>query len=139
MKPRHGLVIGKFYPPHAGHKLLVRAAARACEHVTVVVMAATHESIPLENRVRWMRAIHGAANIRIVGVIDDVPVDYTDPDIWSKHVTLMQHALDSSRLEGVAADHKMTQPTEYFGQSFRAMIEQADGHVHHRRALLLQQ
>lgn len=47
MTVTHGLVIGKFYPPHAGHHLLVRTAARTCRQVTVVVMAAFTESIPL--------------------------------------------------------------------------------------------
>ena len=38
--PRHGLVVGKFYPPHAGHHLLIRAAAAACDRVSVVAMEA---------------------------------------------------------------------------------------------------
>lgn len=51
MTPRHGLIIGKFYPPHAGHHLLVRTAAAVCSRVTVVVMAAEMESVPLQRRV----------------------------------------------------------------------------------------
>jgi nicotinamide mononucleotide adenylyltransferase len=35
-------VLGKFYPPHAGHHHLIRIAA--CARVTVVVLAV--ESIP---------------------------------------------------------------------------------------------
>ena len=54
MRPRHGLVIGKFYPPHAGHHLLVRTAAALCERVSVVVMAAQVVSIPLPARVAWI-------------------------------------------------------------------------------------
>jgi cytidyltransferase-like protein len=38
MKPfRTGVVIGKFYPPHRGHHLLVNAALAQCEHVAVLV------------------------------------------------------------------------------------------------------
>lgn len=33
---RHALVIGKFYPPHAGHHHLIRHAATVAERVTVV-------------------------------------------------------------------------------------------------------
>jgi len=91
---RHGLVIGKFYPPHAGHRLLIQTAARQCIQVTVIVMAASHESIRLEDRVAWMREIHGAdAGVHVVGAIDDVPVDYGNADIWSQHVAIMQEAL----------------------------------------------
>ena len=54
MIARHGLVIGKFYPPHAGHHHLIRAAAARCARLTVVVMAATVESIPLARRVAWL-------------------------------------------------------------------------------------
>ena len=62
MTPRHGLVIGKFYPPHAGHHLLVQTAAACCERVTVV------------------------------GTRDDHPVDLESDTAWSAHVALMQEA-----------------------------------------------
>ena len=42
----HGLVIGKFYPPHAGHLALVRAALARCDRVTVLVLGSPQESIP---------------------------------------------------------------------------------------------
>lgn len=90
----HGLVIGKFYPPHAGHHLLVRAAASQCTRVTVVVMASSRESLPLATRVGWMRAVHaGDARVTITGILDDVPVDYADATIWDQHVALMHEAL----------------------------------------------
>lgn len=92
----HGLVIGKFYPPHAGHKLLVQTAAGQCERVTVVVMAASHESLALADRVDWMREIHREdSGVIVTGIVDDVPVDHGDPDIWVQHVALMKEALAS--------------------------------------------
>ncbi len=91
MRPQHGLVIGKFYPPHAGHHLLVRTAASVCERVSVVVMAAQVESIPLEARVAWMREVHASEpNVHVAGVVDDHPVDLEDDAIWRAHVGLMQ-------------------------------------------------
>ncbi|RYX92644.1 MAG: transcriptional regulator [Comamonadaceae bacterium] len=97
MKPLHGLVIGKFYPPHAGHKLLVSTAARQCAQVSVIVMAASHESIDLHTRVRWMREIHaGDTHVQVNGIIDDVPVDYGNDKIWDQHVALMKQALDEA-------------------------------------------
>ncbi|NEE54556.1 adenylyltransferase/cytidyltransferase family protein, partial [Streptomyces sp. SID8455] len=51
----HGLVLGKFYPPHAGHHHLVETARDQCERLTVLVCAASVESVPLADRVAWMR------------------------------------------------------------------------------------
>jgi len=39
MRGTHGLVIGKFYPPHLGHHHLIAGAARQVERLTVLVMA----------------------------------------------------------------------------------------------------
>ena len=55
MRFRTGLVVGKFYPPHAGHHALIDAAAAACDEVIVVVAPASHESVPLELRLAWLR------------------------------------------------------------------------------------
>ncbi len=51
----HGLVMGKFYPFHSGHQALIRQALRACERVTVEVLGASVETIPLEVRADWVR------------------------------------------------------------------------------------
>jgi HTH-type transcriptional repressor of NAD biosynthesis genes len=93
MSARHGLVIGKFYPPHAGHHHLVRRAAAEAARVTVVVMAASVESLALADRVAWLREVHAAdANVTVVGIVDDHPVDYGSDAIWRAHVALMQEA-----------------------------------------------
>ncbi|MEU6818906.1 AAA family ATPase [Streptomyces sp. NPDC046860] len=90
----HGLVIGKFYPPHSGHHFLIRSAADACDAVTVVVMAAAHESVPLADRVAWIGE-HWAdePHVAVVGVDDDLPVDYESEAAWEGHVALMRKAL----------------------------------------------
>ncbi|MEV0245010.1 AAA family ATPase [Nocardia sp. NPDC050712] len=87
----HGLVLGKFYPPHAGHHHLVRTAAARCARLTVLVCASAVESIPLAERVAWMREAHpGAA---VVGAIDDIPVDLHDPAIWDAHMAIFRAAV----------------------------------------------
>jgi NadR type nicotinamide-nucleotide adenylyltransferase len=92
----HGLVIGKFYPPHSGHHHLVRVAAAQCARLTVVVMASSVESLSLADRVAWMREVHSDdARISIAGIADDHPVDYEDDAIWSAHVALMREAARS--------------------------------------------
>lgn len=91
---RHALVIGKFYPPHAGHLHLIDTARAACERVTVVVMAAACESVPLEQRVTWLRDTYrDTPQVEVVGVSDDVEVDYGSPTAWDAHVALMEAAL----------------------------------------------
>ncbi|WP_395020901.1 hypothetical protein [Dongia sp.] len=90
----HGLVIGKFYPPHQGHHLLIRTAAAACHRVSVVVMASRVESIPLSDRVAWLAATHrDDAAVRVTGVMDEHRVDYVSEDAWAAHVALMRDGL----------------------------------------------
>jgi NadR type nicotinamide-nucleotide adenylyltransferase len=93
MTGRHGLVIGKFYPPHAGHHLLVRAAAAACTRVTVVVMASRAETIPLATRVAWMREVHTEPGVTITGIHDELAIDFHSDAIWAGHVALMREAI----------------------------------------------
>jgi len=98
MKPRHGLVIGKFYPPHAGHHLLVRTAASLCDRVSVVVMAAAAERLALEARLRWLREVHQAdPNVRFAGVRDDHPIDFESDAVSSAHGALMLEGVEQLR------------------------------------------
>ncbi|MCX9191436.1 transcriptional regulator [Carbonactinospora thermoautotrophica] len=92
---RHGLVLGKFYPPHAGHHLLISTAAAACDQVSVLVLAASVESIPLDLRVAWVREAHPEPHVRVLGGYDDVPVDYDDPEIWEAHMAVFRSVLAS--------------------------------------------
>ncbi|MFD9012489.1 AAA family ATPase [Streptomyces sp. NPDC059552] len=87
----HGLVLGKFYPPHAGHHHLVRTAQDQCERLTVLVCAASVESVPLADRVAWMREAHPGAEV--VGAVDDIPVDLHDPAIWEAHMAVFRSAV----------------------------------------------
>ncbi|MGW6455831.1 AAA family ATPase [Streptomyces sp. NPDC055078] len=88
---RHGLVLGKFYPPHAGHHHLVATAADRCELLTVLVCAASVESIPLADRVAWMREVH--PGVRVVGAVDDIPMDVHDPAVWDAHMAVFRAAV----------------------------------------------
>jgi len=100
-RPRHALVSGKFYPPHAGHVHLASTAAAFSEHVTVAVLGASHESIGIGERVEWLReALARHPNVRVAGVVDDLPVDYADPEIWDGHVALMRQAVRVADADG---------------------------------------
>ena len=90
----HGLVIGKFYPLHRGHELLLDTAAAACDRLTVVPMAASVETIPLERRVAWLRELYAdRPHVRISGQRDDHPVDLTSEQAWANHTSMMRAAV----------------------------------------------
>ncbi|MGZ3143617.1 AAA family ATPase [Lentzea chajnantorensis] len=91
---RHALVLGKFYPPHNGHHHLVEMAAARSERTTVTVLAASTEAIPLAHRVEWMTERHRYTDgVRVVGDLDDHPMDFDDDHVWSLHVELTKAVL----------------------------------------------
>jgi HTH-type transcriptional repressor of NAD biosynthesis genes len=101
---RHGLVIGKFYPPHAGHHLLISTAAACSDRVTVLVLSHEVESIPHADRIRWLRAVHAEeAHVTFHGVVDDHPVDFSDPVIWDLHEAVFRAGLAAVTQEPVTA------------------------------------
>jgi HTH-type transcriptional repressor of NAD biosynthesis genes len=91
---RHSLVIGKFYPPHLGHEYLIRTATLQSRAVTVAVLGSSAESLSIAKRVQLLRdAFADTPSVRIVGELDDVPVDYHDDAIWQAHVDIMRNAI----------------------------------------------
>lgn len=83
-----GLVIGKFYPPHAGHDHLLDVAQAGCDELTVLVVATSTEALDVELRAAWLRERHPAA--RILTDVCDLPIDYEDPDVWAAHVEVLR-------------------------------------------------
>lgn len=79
MRFPRSVVIGKFYPPHRGHKLLIDTALAQSDHVTVIVCAKPKDSIPGDVRGEWLREIHPAATVM---VIDD-RYDENDTSVWA--------------------------------------------------------
>ncbi|MFF5263892.1 AAA family ATPase [Actinomadura viridis] len=95
MTYRHGMVIGKFYPPHAGHHHLIDTAAAACDRVTVIAAGSTVESVPLALRAAWLRETHPQPHVEIVPVVDDHEIDYDSDDAWDAHVAVFRSGLDA--------------------------------------------
>lgn len=77
----HGLVVGKFYPPHKGHKYLIDTAASQVEHLTVIVCDHVSQTIPGELRGAWLREIH--PNVDVIVIPDDLPDDRSD--LWAEN------------------------------------------------------
>jgi NadR type nicotinamide-nucleotide adenylyltransferase len=61
-----GVVVGKFYPPHRGHKLLIDTAQAQCDRVTVIVCDKPEFFIPGRLRAEWLREIHPGAEVRVI-------------------------------------------------------------------------
>ncbi|GII67445.1 transcriptional regulator NadR [Sphaerisporangium krabiense] len=93
MRHRHGLVVGKFYPPHAGHHHLIDTAAAACERLTVVAAGSSVESIPIALRAAWLRERHPQPDVEIVPVVDDAEIDLHSDAVWEEHVSAFRAGL----------------------------------------------
>lgn len=107
MKFGLGLVIGKFLPPHRGHKLLIDTALAQSERVVVIVCAKPGDYAPGELRGGWLREIHPKAEVM---VIDD-RYDENDSRVWA-----------SNTLEwlGRAPDAVFT--SEEYGERYAALM-----------------
>ena len=86
-----GLVIGRFLPPHLGHRHLVTEACRRADRVAVLVMARASEPIPGELRVAWLAAMCPRADVRLVR--HDLPTDFSDQALWERWMALMRDHL----------------------------------------------
>jgi NadR type nicotinamide-nucleotide adenylyltransferase len=98
-----GLVVGKFYPPHAGHHALIDAALAACDQVVVCVLAGSRESIPMQVRAAWLADRHPGADVR--AALDDHPIDFDDPAVYDLHDGVIQ-ALVPERIDVVVSGER---------------------------------
>ena len=78
---RTGLVIGKFYPPHCGHHLLIDTAIARCERVFVIVCDHPSQTIPGELRAACLREAHPTATV--IRIDDNLPDD--DSAAWAEN------------------------------------------------------
>ena len=68
-----GLVVGKFYPPHHGHKHLIDTARQQVDELIVMLAAHPSQTIPGEVRFAWLREIHPDCDVRLV--VDELEDD----------------------------------------------------------------
>ncbi len=78
---RRGLIVGKFYPPHRGHKYLIETARGQVDELTVIVCGKSAEVPAGELRAAWLREIH--PDVRVL-LIDDT-LDPHDSQLWAEH------------------------------------------------------
>ena len=82
---RHGLVIGKFLPPHRGHKHLIDTALARCERVSVIVCDKPEMRPEGALRAKWLREIHPDADVILID--DRLPAD--DSRLWAENTRLV--------------------------------------------------
>ncbi len=86
-----GVVVGKFYPPHLGHKFLIDTAMAQTEHLVVMVCQRDSYQISGELRAEWLRKIHPGVEVR---VIEDIGKD-DDSKAWAEYtIQLLGRAPD---------------------------------------------
>lgn len=61
-----GFIVGKFYPPHRGHKYLIDEARRQVDRLIVMIPHHPSQAIPGEVRKAWLEEIHPDCEIDLV-------------------------------------------------------------------------
>jgi NadR type nicotinamide-nucleotide adenylyltransferase len=79
--PKRGLIVGKFYPPHRGHKFLIDSGRAQVDELHVIVCQKPNEQPPGALRAAWLREIHPDVKVLL---IDDV-YDEQDSRVWAEN------------------------------------------------------
>lgn len=119
MKYGLGLVIGKFYPPHRGHKLLIDTALQQSERVVVIVCERPTDAIPGALRKGWLQEIHPAVEVMLI----DDRYDENDSRVWAENTL---------RWLGRAPDAVFT--SEDYGDRYAALMGSKHVQVDRQRA-----
>ena len=102
-----GLIVGKFYPPHRGHKHLIDAARAQVEELFVICCGREGEAPDGRLRAAWLEEIH--TDVRVL-YLDDT-YDAQDSRVWAEN---------SIRLIGSAPDVVFT--SEDYGDEFARQL-----------------
>ncbi len=83
-----GFVLGKFYPPHVGHQLLIHFAANYVDQLYVVIGSLSSESIAGELRLQWLQQMF--PSVTVLHLAKNLPqYPQEDPNFW----TIWRHEL----------------------------------------------
>ncbi|MCU1548880.1 MAG: putative transcriptional regulatory protein NadR (AsnC-family) [Arthrobacter sp.] len=108
---KNAMVIGKFYPPHAGHAHLITAAAAQAEHVSVIVLGNRFESVTVAQRSKWLREeFADCPGVSVIAMRNDCPEDYDSDEIWKAQNELMRLAL---KIHGITTIDAVFSAEEY--------------------------
>lgn len=76
---KRGLILGKFYPPHRGHKYLIETAQNQVDQLFVILCADSTQDISPELRKQWLQDIHPRVTFL---VLDQGGFDVTKAQEW---------------------------------------------------------
>lgn len=79
----HGLVIGKFDPPHKGHQFLIETALNQVERLTVVVCDGRGQRLAATVRVDLLQKLYPAAQLVL---LDTDSFDASSSEAWTEAV-----------------------------------------------------
>ncbi len=77
---QHGLIIGKFRPPHRGHSYLIRTGLEQVDRLTLVVSSRASDPIPAELRASWLRELFPTVDLRVWTATG---YDPDDSELWA--------------------------------------------------------
>ena len=77
--PRRGVTVGKFYPPHRGHRRLIEAARSRCDELFVLVASRPREDPPAAKRLGWLQQMF--PEVHFILVEDTYP---EAPAVWAE-------------------------------------------------------
>jgi HTH-type transcriptional regulator, transcriptional repressor of NAD biosynthesis genes len=78
---QHGLIVGKFRPPHKGHSFLIQTALEQVERLTLIVSSRASDPIPAELRAAWLRELFPTIDIRVWVATG---YDPNDSELWAR-------------------------------------------------------
>ncbi len=117
-----GLIIGKFYPPHRGHKYLIDRARSACKSLTVILCYKQTETIPGILRAAWLQRIH--PDVRVL-VVEDNKLADDDSEGWAKFtIEILGYVPDA-----VFTSEAYGDPYASFMGTVHVLVDKARTHV----------
>ena len=117
-----GLIIGKFYPPHRGHKYLIDRARAECKELTVILCYKQSETIPGIRRAQWLQQIH--PDVRVL-VIEDNKLADDDSEGWAKFtIDILGYVPDA-----VFTSEAYGDPYASFMGTVHVLVDKARTHV----------
>lgn len=78
-----GVVVGKFLPPHRGHRYLIETALSRCEKVRVIVCGKRDDPIPADLRTAWLRELLPQPAAEVMEIDDSY--DAQDSRVWAEN------------------------------------------------------
>ncbi|MCR4286279.1 MAG: AAA family ATPase [Candidatus Kaiserbacteria bacterium] len=117
-----GLIIGKFYPPHRGHKYLIDRARSECKSLTVILCYKQTDTIPGMLRAEWLQRTH--PDVRVL-VIEDNKLADDDSEGWAKFtIEILGYVPDA-----VFTSEAYGDPYASFMGTVHVLVDKARTHV----------